>query len=80
MPQAHISHIVSESFGHFLATANVSIIGVCQKTTQECQRETMAAELVAGTSQLRFGSFDAQGAEHPCTGIAGELFQVTSWG
>jgi hypothetical protein len=63
-----LSHIVSETFGHFLATTNVSIIGVCQKNTQERQRETMAAELVAGTSQLRFIPFDAQGSEL-CTSI-----------
>ena len=40
----------------------------------------MATELVAGTSQLRFIAFDAQRSEQLCTGIAGELFQVTTRG
>ena len=40
----------------------------------------MATELVAGTSQLRFTSFDAQRSEQLCTGIAGELLQVTTRG
>src|SRR6516165_10545001 len=38
----------------------------------------MAAELVAGASQLRLISLDAQRSEQPCTGIAGELFQVAT--
>ena len=40
----------------------------------------MAPELVAGASQLRFISFDAQRSEQLCTGIAGELFQVAAQG
>ena len=40
----------------------------------------MATELVAGTSQLRFISFDAQRSEQLCTGIAGELLQVPARG
>ena len=40
----------------------------------------MAAELVAGTSQLRFITPNAQRSEQPCTGIAGELVQVATRG
>ena len=38
----------------------------------------MTTELVARTSQLRFISFDAQRSKQLCTGVAGELFQVTT--
>ena len=40
----------------------------------------MAAELVAGTSQLRLIPFNAQGSEQLRTGVAGQLLQVTTWG
>jgi hypothetical protein len=38
----------------------------------------MATELVAGTSQLCLISIDAQRPEQLRTGIAGELFQITT--
>jgi hypothetical protein len=38
----------------------------------------MAAELVAGTSQLGFISSNTQSAEESCTGIARYLFQLTA--
>ena len=38
----------------------------------------MAAELVAGTSQLRFLPFNPQGSQQLRTGLAGEVFQVTA--
>jgi hypothetical protein len=38
----------------------------------------MATELVAGTSQLCLFSLYAQRAEQLRTGIAGQLFQVTT--
>ena len=40
----------------------------------------MAIELVAGTSQLRFTSLDAQRSEQLRSGIAGELLQVPARG
>jgi serine/threonine protein kinase len=38
---------------------------------RQSQSQTMAMELVAGASQLRLISLDAQRSEQPCTGIAG---------
>jgi hypothetical protein len=40
----------------------------------------MAAELVAGTSQLRLVPLNAQCSEQLRTGIAGQLFQLTTQG
>jgi hypothetical protein len=40
----------------------------------------MATELVAGTSQLRLISLDAQSPKQLCPGVAGELFQLTTGG
>jgi hypothetical protein len=75
-----LAHIVSKTRGYLVATSNISVKGIRQIAAQERKSETMAAELIAGAAQFRLGSFDAQGSEHPCTGIAGELLQVTSWG
>ena len=48
-----LSYVVSKTFRHFFATTNVSIVSIGQIAAQERQSKTMAAELVAGTSQLR---------------------------
>ena len=40
----------------------------------------MAADFVAGTSQLRFLPFNPQGSQQLRAGFAGEMFQVTAQG
>ena len=48
-----LTHVVSKVFGHFFAATNIPVISIGQIAAQQCQSETMAAELVAGTSQFR---------------------------
>ena len=40
----------------------------------------MAPEVLAGPAQLGFRPFNAQRAQQPCTGIAGEVLQFAAWG
>jgi hypothetical protein len=55
-----LAHIVSEARGYLVATSNISVKGVRQIAAQERKSQTMATELVAGTSELRLTSLDAQ--------------------
>ena len=73
-----LSDIVTKPFRHLLATANVSIVSIGQIAAQQCQRQTMAAELGAGASQLRLISIYAQRSEQFRASIAGQMFQVTT--
>ena len=66
-----VSYVVSKTFRHFFATTNVSIVRIGQIAAQQCERKRMAAELVAGTSQLRLISLYAQRSEQLRTSIAG---------
>jgi hypothetical protein len=75
-----LSYVVSKARPYFIAATNISIVGIGQIAAQKGQRETMAGELVAGALQFVFIPFNAERSEQVCTGIAGELFQVTAQG
>jgi hypothetical protein len=66
--------------GHLFPTTNVSIVSIGQITAQQRERKRMATELVAGSSQFRLMPLYAQSSEQHRTGIAGELFQLTTQG
>jgi hypothetical protein len=55
-----LPYVVSETFGHFLSKANISLTSIAQIAAKESQGKTMAAELVACMSQLFFVPFDTQ--------------------
>jgi hypothetical protein len=54
-----LSHIVSKTCCHFVATTNISVVGVGQIAAQERESKTMATELVAGSSQIRLIAINA---------------------
>ena len=58
-----LAHIVTKMCRHFFAAANIPVISVGQITAQQCKCEAVATKLVAGTSQLRLISVDAQRSE-----------------
>jgi hypothetical protein len=45
-----LAHIVSKTCGYLVTTSDISFKGVCQIAAQERKSQTMATELVAGTS------------------------------
>jgi hypothetical protein len=54
-----------------LTTTNISIVGIRQITTQQRERETMAAELVTGAPQFLFISYNAQRPQQLRSSVAG---------
>jgi rRNA-processing protein FCF1 len=45
-----LAHIVSKMRRYVVATSDISFKGICQIAAQERKSQTMATELVAGTS------------------------------
>ena len=66
-----LSYVVSKTFRYFFATTNISIVSIAQIAAQQRQSETMATELVAGTSQFLFVPLNAQRSQQLRTGLAG---------
>jgi hypothetical protein len=66
-----LADVVSEVFRHVFAAANIPAISIGQITAQERQSKAMAAEIVAGISQLRFPTFDAERSQQFCTSVTG---------
>jgi hypothetical protein len=66
-----LAHIESKTRGYLVATSNISVKGIRQIATQERKSQTMAPELVAGSSQICLITFNAQRLEQFRAGIAG---------
>ena len=75
-----LSYVVDEVVRNLFRQTNVSTISVRQKASEQREGKTMAVKLVAGTSQFLFVPLNAQRSQQLRTGLAGELFQVTTQG
>ena len=69
-----LSDVVGETLGHFFARMDISLVGICQIAAQQCERKTVAPELIAGAAQLGFLPVDAKRPEQFRSGSVGELF------
>ena len=75
-----LADILSQTAGHFFVTTNISMVGVTQIATQECERQAMPPELLAGSSQFRCLPFNLKCPQELLPGYAGEVFQVQAAG
>ena len=66
-----LSYVVSKMSRHFVTGTIVSVVRIGHIAAQQRQRQAMAAEFVAGTSQLRFVSLYSECSEQLCSGVAG---------
>src|SRR5262245_8575911 len=65
-----LSDLVTKTSRHFATATNVSVVSVAQIAPQQCQSKTVAGELGACISQLRFLPFHAQRSEQLRTSLA----------
>src|SRR5262249_19285372 len=73
-----LPRVTRQVFGHFLAQPYISVISVSKKTTEQRECQTMATEFLTCRLQLLFRSLDAQRAQQFCTGVARDLFEISS--
>ena len=66
-----LSYVVSKMSQHFVTGTNVSVVRISQIAAQKCQRQRMATELIAGTSQMRFISLYAHGSKQLRSSMTG---------